>query len=55
MTTLYYLALARPPREDELERMSRYVMSGGARQDEGQAVADVFWVLLNSAEFASNH
>ncbi len=55
VTTLYYLALARPPRMDELDRMTRYVMSGGARKDEAQAIADVLWVLLNSAEFASNH
>jgi len=60
--TLYLAALSRPPKEKELSRMVRYVEEGGAEaakssnEDErqkryAQALADVFWVLLNSGEF----
>jgi hypothetical protein len=30
-------------------------MSGGPSGDERRALADVFWVLLNSSEFILNH
>ena len=53
--TLYLVALSRAPRPDELDRMVRYVSTGGGRGDEAHAYADVLWVLLNSAEFAMNH
>jgi hypothetical protein len=52
---LYLLALARKPRPEESERLVKYVESGGARGDPKQALADVLWVLLNSAEFRLNH
>lgn len=52
--TLYYLALARQPRPDELDRMTRFVQAGMARNEGGQALSDVLWVLLNSAEFSTN-
>jgi hypothetical protein len=29
--------------------------NGGPTNDPKQALADVFWVLLNSAEFSLNH
>ncbi len=65
--TLYLATLSRPPRPVERERMARYVDGGGsaagqknltpaARQQNYQrALADVFWVLLNSSEFVLNH
>ncbi len=60
--TLYLATLSRLPKEKELSRMVRYVESGGAEEvkvsndDEkqkrqAQALADVFWILLNSGEF----
>ena len=52
--TLYLAALSRPPRADELERMKKYVDSGGAAGDPNQALSDIFWALLNSSEFLFN-
>ena len=48
---LYLAALTRPPRPDELERMVAYVE---AREPKA-ALGDVFWAILNGAEFALNH
>ena len=53
--TLYLMALSRPPRSEELARLVRYVDGGGATGDRRRAMADVFWVILNSAEFMHNH
>jgi hypothetical protein len=57
--TLYLATLSRKPKAKELERMVKYVESGGAGEDKEKspkhALADVFWVLLNSAEFILNH
>jgi hypothetical protein len=51
---LYLAALSRKPIAKERERLVRYVDAvGSARQSE--RLADVFWVLLNSAEFRLNH
>ena len=55
LETLYLLVLSRQPRPEEMERLVRYVDSGGAAGDPRQALADVYWVLLNSAEFVLNH
>jgi hypothetical protein len=63
---LYLTALARKPTAKELSRMIAYLEKGGAaegkpkstrerRDREAEALADVFWVLLNSAEFKFNH
>jgi hypothetical protein len=56
---LYLAALSRPPTAKELTRMVRYVekaTSGSeASSRKAEALADVFWALLNSAEFAVNH
>ena len=35
--------------------MTAYVESGGPEKDPKQALADLFWALLNSTEFAVNH
>jgi hypothetical protein len=52
---LYLLTLARRPRPEERDRLVKYVEAGGPRKDRRQALADVFWALLNSAEFRTNH
>jgi hypothetical protein len=52
---LYLAALSRPPRPEEAERLGRYVARGGATGDPKEALADVFWALLNSGEFLFNH
>jgi hypothetical protein len=55
VTELYLAALCRRPAADELERLTKYVEAGGPARDRKAALADVFWALLNSGEFASNH
>jgi len=52
---LYLQTLSRKPRPEESERLVRYVESGGPRHDPKEALTDVFWALLNSAEFMLNH
>jgi hypothetical protein len=52
---LYLAALSRPPRPDERERMVEYVDRGGPTLNPKKALSDVFWALLNSAEFVLNH
>lgn len=53
--SLYLWVLARLPRPDERERLARYVDSGGPLHDPRRAMGDVYWALLNSAEFMLNH
>jgi len=53
--TLYLLVLSRQPRAEEVDRLVRYVDGGGPTHDPRQALADVYWVLLNSGEFVLNH
>ena len=61
--TLYLATLSRMPKANELARMKQFVEDGApANRDDGarekkrkQALADVFWTLLNSAEFVLNH
>ncbi|MFO0807231.1 MAG: DUF1549 domain-containing protein [Gemmataceae bacterium] len=48
---LFVTALGRRPRADELDRMLAYV----AGREPAKGYAGVFWALLNSAEFVSNH
>jgi hypothetical protein len=55
LDTLYLAALARPMRPAEASRLVAYVKSGGPGRDPKKALADVFWVLLNSTEFIVNH
>jgi hypothetical protein len=52
---LFLTALGRRPTPEELERYSSYVDRGGTSGDKKKALADVFWVLLNSPEFLFNH
>ena len=50
--TLYLATLSRRPEADEACRMLAYVRQSANEKD---ALADVFWALLNSAEFIFNH
>lgn len=52
---LYLAALTRTPRPNERSRLVRFVDDGGPSQNSKQALADVFWALLNSSEFLFNH
>lgn len=47
-TELYLRTLSRQPTEDELERANAYLDEVGNRQ---QAIEDLAWALVNSAEF----
>jgi hypothetical protein len=53
--SLYLVVLSRKPRPEEGARFVRYVEKGGPSGDPKKALADVFWVLLNSPEFILNH
>lgn len=55
LQTLFISVLSRPMRPEEEAKLLRYVESGGASRDSRKALADVFWVLLNSSEFSLNH
>lgn len=52
---IYLAALTRPPNDAERERLVKYVDEGGPHHDGQQALADVFWAVLNSSEFLYNH
>jgi hypothetical protein len=53
--SLYRMVLSRPPRQDEIDRLVPYLERGGATNDLGDALSDVYWTLLNSSEFLLNH
>ena len=53
--TLFLSTLSRLPDEVEREKFVNHVESGGSRNDRDQALGDVLWALLNSAEFTLNH
>jgi hypothetical protein len=60
--TLYLATLSRKPTPREAERIIRYVETGGdahtdqpTPEQKKAALADVYWVLLNSSEFVVNH
>jgi hypothetical protein len=55
VTNLFLTAFSRNPSPEELEKFASYVDRGGANGDKKKALADVFWVLLNSPEFLFNH
>ncbi|WP_083843044.1 DUF1549 and DUF1553 domain-containing protein [Schlesneria paludicola] len=52
---LYLATLTRKPRPEELDRLIRFVDEGGPSKNQKQALADLFWALLNSSEFLFNH
>jgi hypothetical protein len=51
VASLYLVVLSRKPAPKEAERFVQYIDKG----DPKKALADVFWVLLNSPEFLLNH
>jgi Protein of unknown function (DUF1553) len=53
--TLFLVVLSRQPTTTELNRCVAYLDRGGSSDDHGQALADVFWALINCAEFSVNH
>ncbi|MFO1094294.1 MAG: DUF1549 and DUF1553 domain-containing protein [Planctomycetaceae bacterium] len=52
---IFLSALTRAPTPVEREKFVAYIDAGGANGDSRQALADVFWVLLNGSEFLYNH
>jgi hypothetical protein len=52
---LFFAVFTRKPTLEESERLTSYVDRGGPSGDSKKALADVFWVLLNSPEFLFNH
>jgi hypothetical protein len=52
--TLYLAALGRMPTSDERERHASE-LDRAKPAAKNQAIADLFWVLLNSPEFVFNH
>ena len=52
--SLYLAALSRKPTAKERDRMAKYVADAGTDRL-AERLGDVFWVLLNSAEFRLNH
>jgi hypothetical protein len=53
--TLFLAVLGREPTEKERTPLVRYVSDGGTEKDAARALADVFWALVNTTEFGSNH
>ncbi len=51
---LYLATLSRKPTAAERERVGRFLAKAD-RKNEAERLADVFWMLLNSAEFRLNH
>jgi hypothetical protein len=51
---LYLATLSRQPNAEEMDRLEQYVRK--AKPDrEAERLADIFWMLLNTAEFRMNH
>lgn len=50
---LFMATLSRPPRTDELAMLREMIVENGDQKR--QALSDLLWALVNSAEFALNH
>jgi hypothetical protein len=55
LDTIFLTVLSRPMRPEEAVRLLQYVEKGGPSGNPRKALADVFWVLLNSSELILNH
>lgn len=53
--SLYLTALSRRPEPEETTRLSAWLERRSKKVGEKAALADLFWTLLNSAEFLLNH
>ena len=52
---LYFATLARPPKPSEKELLTQYLPEYSSAVQRREALSDVLWALLNSAEFTMNH
>jgi hypothetical protein len=52
---LFLATLGRKPTDKERASFAWYVESGGSHKEATKALADVFWALINSSEFNTNH
>jgi hypothetical protein len=52
---LFLATLTRRPTTDEMTRMKDLVDQADSEPKRQQAIADIFWALLNSSEFVLNH
>ncbi len=52
---LFLSTLSRMPHDDERKKLVEYVKNGGATENSREALSDILWALLNSAEFVLNH
>ncbi|NNJ26015.1 hypothetical protein [Alienimonas chondri] len=52
LDALFLSSVSRLPTPAERDAMNAYVH---AAEDEAEALADLFWTLLNSSEFSTNH
>ena len=53
--TLFMATLSRLPEEQELQQMLAHVRAAESKEEKMQAMGDVLWALLNSAEFTFIH
>jgi len=53
--TLFMGVLGRKPTAKEVDKFIKYVDQGGTDNDPRRALGDVFWALVNSTEFNTNH
>lgn len=52
---LFLATYSRLPTESESRQMTAYLSARGNKNDRAAALADIFWALLNSHQFAVNH
>jgi hypothetical protein len=52
---LFLAAYSRPPVTDEMQPSIDHLRKSSGNAGRRQALADIFWALVNSAEFSTNH